>query len=364
MTARALVVGAGPAGLSAALQLKTWVDDVHVAEASSREGFCSVGEHLPPAALKLLCALGLGRLLENPAHTRSSGVSSAWGTDSWADRDYFFSAAGKGINLRRPVFDAALMRHAEDHGVALLHDTRLVGLSQSTGGFSANLREPDTKTTERYDVVVDATGRQARAARMLGASVKRFDRLIGVVGRVTGAPAQSDAGRLFIEAVEQGWWYAVQFENGDIVTVFMTDADLLPDCGGSARDAWHQGLRQSRRLAALLEIGNLPTGVEVFTAMTQQTIAPNLEGFIAVGDAAYAFDPLSSWGIAKGLSDGHAGAAALKAHALGDVSAVSAFSDERHVSFSNYLAQYSDFYLSEMRWPDAPFWHRRHMELT
>ncbi len=364
MTARALVVGAGPAGLSAALQLKTWVDDVQVAEASSREGFRSVGEHLPPAALKLLCALGLGRLLENPAHMRSSGVSSAWGSDSWAERDYFFSASGTGVNLRRPIFDAALMRHAEDHGIALLHDTRLVDLSQSTGGFSANLRGARTKTTERYDVVVDATGRQARAARMLGASVKRFDRLIGVVGRITGAPLQSDAGRLFIEAVEQGWWYAVQFENGDIVTVLMTDADLLPEGAGGARDAWHQGLRQSRRLAALLGSGNLPKRVEVFTAMTQQTFAPNLEGFIAVGDAAYAFDPLSSWGIAKGLSDGHAGAAALKAHALGDESALNAYCDERQVSFSNYLTQYSDFYRSEMRWPDAPFWRRRHMELT
>jgi 2-polyprenyl-6-methoxyphenol hydroxylase-like FAD-dependent oxidoreductase len=364
MAVRALVAGAGPAGLAAALQLVTWCDEVHVVEARPRHRPRSVGEHLPPAGIRLVSSIGLGSLLDDPMHTRSSGVTSSWGAEEAAERHYYFTPSGSGINLRRPFFDAVLVTRAAELGVNFSFGTRLTGLRKADAVFEAGLRGPLHEGRYCADIVVDATGRQARAARMLGARVKRYDRLVGVVGKIDGAALSDDPGRLHIEAVENGWWYGLQFEDGELICVFMTDADLLRANCESVLGFWQADLRQSRFLRDRAGSGAPPRRVDVFNASSQQVCIPDLEGFIAVGDAAFAFDPLSSWGIAKGLRDGQHGGLALQARHHRDGAALKLFKQVRKHEFFQYLKQYSQFYRTEMRWSDAPFWQRRHMELT
>lgn len=64
------------------------------------------------------------------------------------------------------------------------------------------------------------------------------------------------------------------------------------------------------------------------------------------------FDPLSGWGATKALVS--AGSAAQWVLNEADYQAAC------EALWKSYLDQYRDFYLAEQRWPDAPFWSRRH----
>lgn len=359
MTVRALVVGAGPAGLGAAVQLARWCETVDVAEARPRARLRHAGEHLPPAALSSMASLGLEALLDDPRHGTSSGIRSAWGENAFAEREYFFTVPGCGVNLRRDIFDEALAQYAERNGARLRFKTRLTRLMSVSDGYHATLRGPEGNTKICADIVIDATGRHARAARQLGATVERADQLVGIVGRIDGCEPDEDVGRLHIEAHEHGWWYGVQFCDGQLVCTYMTDASLVRVNPQGARGMWHEHLSSCRSLVALARTGHWPGTVDVFDAATQTIRHTGNDSWLAVGDAATAFDPLSSWGITKGIVDGHDGASALERRHKGNAGAVKAHRDRQRSSFRHYREQRTRFYRAEQRWPQSRFWRAR-----
>jgi flavin-dependent dehydrogenase len=359
VTTRALVVGAGPAGLGAAACLARWCDPVTVVEAGSRDRPRRAGEHLPPAGLSELAALGLGELLGDERHDPSPGVRSAWGEELVADREYFTSAPGRGLNLRRELFDEALARHVERQGVVLRFRTRLHELVRDSGVYTATTHGAEGPRALRADVVVDATGRRAAAARRLGATRHRCDQLVGLVGRVEGCAPDAETGRVHVESVEDGWWYGIQFSDGTLLAAFMTDATRVGRHPEHARGLWRERLRESKLLARLAGTGRWSGRLDVFDAATQVLECDPHDGFLAVGDAASAYDPLSSWGITKGLCDGHAGAEALARQRDGDADAVAEHRSRQRRDFEAHRSRQMDFYGAETRWPQSPFWRAR-----
>lgn len=359
MSEHALVIGAGPAGLAAAIRLATWCETVTVAEARPRGRLRQAGEHLPPAGLRALAAAGLERLLDDSRHGESSGVRSAWGARDAMDRDYFFALPGRGLNLDRRAFDAALAGHAERLGVRLRFDTRLAALERAKAGHVATLAGPDGTCRATAGIVVDASGRRAVAARRLGARRRRLDQLVGVSGVIEGAPAGDDPGRLTIEAVEDGWWYGVRLADGTLSASFMTDAAVLRGHAQGVRGLWHERLAASALLGPLSGEGARAGRLAVFDAASQWLEPLAATGFIAAGDSAAAYDPLSSWGIAKGIEDGDAAARALGRAAAGEADALVAHASRRSASFARHCERRRAVYAAEARWPASPFWRAR-----
>lgn len=359
MTARALVIGAGPAGLGAATRLAAWCDKVTVLDARPRTDLRHAGEHLPPAGIASLSGLGLAHLLDDPRHGESPGVCSIWGSGPPATRDYFFTLQGRGVNLDRQVFDAALLNLAADRGVVVKLSTRLAALHKCADEFRAVLRGPGGCRTMHSDIVIDASGRQARAARLLGGTPDRLDRLTGIVGRIEDAPCAPDSGTLHIEAVEHGWWYSVPYPTGARICAFMTDAPLIRGYPGGASALWRAQLARSRLIRSVTRTGRGSGRVVVFDAATQTLTDPACDGFLAVGDAAMAFDPLSSAGIAKALADGHDAAHALERYACGQPEVLRAHFRKRQQSFDTYRLRHAGMYSIEDRWPDSAFWQAR-----
>lgn len=363
MSVKALVIGAGPAGLGATLQLASWCEDTLVIEARPRASIRRAGEHLPPNALTMLAQLGLSEILEDPRHTMSSGVNSAWGEKAVAERDYFFSPVGHGINLRRDIFDEALTHRVEQSGARVNFDTRLVALKKTTNGYRATIRGPSGESDLSTDIVLDASGRNARAARKLGATLNRVDNLVGIVAQVKCKKPEEDAGRLHIEAVEKGWWYTVQFADGTLIATFMTDATNVTQHEQGALGVWQDHLATSRNLAQFVNSDNWPAStpnyVTVFDASTQSLQKMNAANFLAVGDAAVAFDPLSSWGITKGMLDGFEGAHALERQLSGEQTATQNHRSKQQNDFQLYRENRTKIYSAEQRWPESPFWRTR-----
>ena len=97
-----------------------------------------------------------------------------------------------------------------------------------------------------------------------------------------------------------------------------------------------------------------------FTAAHSATLEPCAgDGFLAAGDAALAFDPLSSQGLLNALFTGLAAAEAADSHLRGDAEALPRYRETISGIAAAYRRHLSTFYAMEQRWPRAAFWERR-----
>jgi flavin-dependent dehydrogenase len=372
------IAGGGPAGAAAALALLRTRPGLRVAviEASAFEGW-RAGETLAPGGREILAGLGCWERVRDTA-VACHGTRAVWGGDEPYDNEFVFSARGNGWHLDRVRFDAALLDTARAAGAVVFLRARI--------GASARLRDgtwllaiengPDTLTARR---VIDATGRAASFAARQSARALVDDALAGVAvtwelgdtdARIDGTDVQfgTDA-RLddtvaadtttLVEACENGWWYSALLPGGRGIAVWMSDTDLIR--AGGLRDGarWTAALEATHETRRRFERAR-PAGPPVVRSARSQRLAPVCgEGWIAAGDAACAFDPLSSAGILKALRSGKLAAFATLDALAGDASGTVRYAHLVEREYADYLAARQAFYARELRWPQAAFWARR-----
>lgn len=162
-----------------------------------------------------------------------------------------------------------------------------------------------------------------------------------------------------IEATESGWWSSVPLPGDGLAVACMTDADLHPH--GRERDVtyWRAELERAphtlERAASLMLDGKL----RVALANTSHLVPVYGKGWVAVGDAAAACDPLSGDGVCRALQAGIDAAAAVLGEQAGDESALLRHSERLEAEFESYLVTQQTYYSREQRWPELSFWKRR-----
>jgi len=187
-----IVVGAGPAGSSAAYHCASAGLDVLLLDKASfpRDKIC--GDGLTPRAVKELVAMGVP-LRESDGWIRNKGLRVVGGGHRlelpWPELSSYPSY---GLARTRMSLDHALVEHARAAGAKLLERTNVTGpvLDDRTGrvvGVTARPVDSDGRRsgdeiTYRAPVVIAADGVSARLATGLGLA-KRDDRPMGVAVR-------------------------------------------------------------------------------------------------------------------------------------------------------------------------------------
>jgi flavin-dependent dehydrogenase len=361
------IAGGGPAGAAAAIALARRGRRVLLAEAGEGR-WPRIGEGLPPSTRALLRELGvLDRVLAN-GHRRSPGTIAFWGADTAHVEDTLFGLHGDGLQLDRARFDGGLRATARAVG-AEVHEgahLRLLERGDADALHTFELRigaEPPRSVRARW--LIDAGGRAATLSRACGAQRIVHDRLLAFHQRLIGGAATDRDGRTWVEAVADGWWYSVLLPSDERLIVFL--GDFSGDDGPAERRALLHGdglwrkLRAAPRLQALCgDHGWRPHGtVSGADAGSAELDRAGGERWLAVGDAALAFDPLSSKGIANALYTGLRAAAAIHESEMGDPDAVSAYARHLREIHRVYREQRRTFYALERRWPESDFWRAR-----
>ncbi|MFZ5637010.1 MAG: tryptophan 7-halogenase [Pseudomonadota bacterium] len=369
------IAGGGPGGAAAAIALARTGLRVRLVDAGrprDDEHAYKVGEGLPPSARALLRALGVLERTLADGHRPSPGTLAYWGADTPHAEDHVRTLFGHGLQLDRHRFDA-MLRDAAGAAGAEVHEGASVRLdARATAESPHRLRLRRTGADDEvFEArwLIDATGRNATFARAFGAHRLVHDRLFAFHQRLRrgagrdGADRSGDDldGRTLVEAVEQGWWYSVRLPGDERLIAFLCDPDatarraLLEDGG-----LW-RALADAPRLHALCEAhGWRPQG-RAHGAEAGDSELDHAAGhrWLAVGDAALAFDPLSSKGMSNALYTGLRAAETILRGDRSDPAALADYAQHLREIHAVHRAQSRAFYAMERRWPVSPFWRRR-----
>jgi len=353
------VVGGGVAGAAACVALRDaglrplWL-------APDAEPGDRVGESLAPAARPILAGLGLDALLETGGHRPANATFSAWGSDRLVERNAVVHLEGPGRILDRAGFEDDLQAAAD--GRADRRRTNLVSASPADGRWRLELADGGSATAR---FLVDASGRASVVGRA-HAAARRDDRQLAACAFLPHRdPSVEPTPATLIEAVEGGWWYAALLPDRRLSLAYFSDPDLLPRGLSHDRQAWQGLIAGSHHIAHWLDDAGFDAGEppRLHSAGTTwlEPVAGTRDGagWAAIGDAAAAFDPLSSHGMTTALWAAARIGRVAAAWLAGDPAPLSTYARAVADGISGFRAQRAEIYGRERRFPDAPFWRRR-----
>ena len=358
-----LVIGGGPAGSACAIRLAQGGARVAIVEASDFSRF-RIGETLEPSVRPLLAQLGMEVGVNCRWLAPSTGVVAAWGQPSSTHRPSILNPYGRGWRIDRTTFDHVLFDQARRAGVLAFTQSRPTSGARKSGAWAFTLDTPAGPVHGRTQWIVAATGRSARAPFAPCRQRLWFDRLVGIalIASAGEGPRSDSPAAACVEAAPCGWWYGATIPNGGKVVVFFTDGDLLP--------------RGKRKLAAFLfdQLARSPltrtgrdfveerlgrrqwTGFDARSSIRRTAIA---DGWVAVGDALMAFDPLCGRGVTEALRSGVEVADWLAQSSHTKIEGLPIWATNTAERFNSYCAQRAAIYSVERRWGDMAFWQRR-----
>jgi flavin-dependent dehydrogenase len=341
------VIGAGPAGSMAALQLSRAGFSVLLVHREKR--LCArVAEVLSPQGRSILTTVGIWDQMPSGVATTCPGVVNAWERAEPSPRSFLTNPYGSGWHVDRERFDSWLTGIARSGGVSLV-----TGIAE-TVGWTDNVWNIDVRRSDRSilsaraDFLVIATGRA-----QVGTFTRRehIDTLC-LIGGIGDAATEGD--ELLIEAVPDGWWYSAPCADGKLFAGWITDPHLADK---PYRDAMHTSLAQAPLTRARL--AGRPQAHCIGAPSSAMTTCAG-EAWIAIGDAALARDPLAGEGLAFALRSACEGAETVVRAHDGDSSAWQTASHRGADVVARYKKDRTIAYnAARRRWPNAPFWSER-----
>lgn len=355
-----LIIGNGAAGLASAITLRQQGASVTVVHRPAGVHDIRAGESLAASARYSLTALGVWDDFVAAGHPACYGNSSCWGDDRLFLYDFIQASAGEGWYVNRAAFQAMLFQKAATAGVRFVVTDRTWQLIREGNSWQYSDGHSGISSAA---MVVDASGRNSWLSRQLGIKRIRRDDQVAVLSLLHATDAPK-TGQSLIEAVADGWWYVSDGGGGKVVRIFFTDPDLHDRAGWLDPLYWRSKSMQTRFVKHRIPAGRysdvLP--LQYTSAGSQHLECYAGEGWLAAGDAACAFDPLSSHGIAFALRSGIDAALAAKDCLAGMSSAGNDYDNKIRLAFRLYEEQRADIYRREGRWMDQLYWKRRQQE--
>jgi flavin-dependent dehydrogenase len=335
-----LIAGGGPAGAVTGIRLMQAGVRVAIVEATGYDTD-RFGETLPPEINPVLRELGLWDAFQALRPTAAPGIVSRWGTASAVEQDFVSNPHGSGWRVDRNAFDAMLLREAERAGAQVFPNRRVGVPAQVNGAWVVD--------GIHAGVLVDATGRVG--LKLDDRNEREVDDVLLAIAMVIAyeGVAPTD-GRTYIETTPSGWWYSGRLPEGMVMAMFFTDAEQYGDgivIGDQLVDAPLTRARLAGGRIARSSVVHAPSSCR------RKVVGA---GWLAVGDSASCYDPLSGRGIFKAIRHGEAAARAI---AAGSPEQDSEYAKAVRQEFDAYVRQRRTYYAAERRWEGSGFWARR-----
>lgn len=359
-----LIAGGGPSGATLAIALRrAGVASVVMIDRPVRRSF-QVGESAAPGLGPLLRRIGLDCGLEARGHLHCHGNLSLWGSSRPRIEDFMYRPSGPGWHLDRAEFDRWLRAEAVAAGAQLCAPAHIVEAGRFDGIWRVQIETAAETLQVESRWIVDASGRPAAFARREGARLRQFDRLLAHAVLARAAPAREYSGFSIIEACEIGWWYGASLPAGRCIIALMTDPDVAQAADLAAPSSFWRQWAATSLIRRHCEPLDRDAPAVVFSANSQCLDRASGPGWLAIGDALMALDPLSAAGLTGGMEDAIAAADIIARHVNADegdrtADRLSRYDERAVATIQRHLAERNAIYGMERRWPAARFWQRR-----
>ncbi len=359
-----IIIGAGPAGSTCAIQLlRLGLKKVLLVESGSFEKF-RIGESIPPDTNVLLHKLGIYHDFVADGHEPCYGSCSYWGDDLRGYNDFLLNPHGHGWHLNRSRFDAFLAKKAAVLGVNVRINTSFEDTKQlENGGFEITLKtDKQHLSTVTADIVVDASGNRAVFATAQGSQKIHTLPLVCLGIRLKIKDELQKISKLtHLEAVPYGWWYAARIPDDTLLIGLYSTAEIIKSENLNQLDAWISHLNATPNTQILtvgLEpIDERPKGFQAPSFRLDKVAGEN---WLAIGDTASSYDPITAQGIIKSMTNAFSAAAMIHKKHEGHINDFSGYAQEIDHLYAQYLEMRRYFYNLERRWPDSIFWKKLH----
>jgi flavin-dependent dehydrogenase len=246
-------------------------------------------------------------------------------------------------------------------GSRVQYDAKLVGSSTDAAGCRVKFSTSDGTTEVTAEFIIDCSGRAAHVAIANGSHRIRVDELAAAFVRCRPLDANDVDATTLVEAAPDGWWYSVRVPGNMRVVAFLTDGDILKALQLNRIESFHDRLQATAHVGEIVRrfryqlVGN-PRTAPADSGILETTYG---QRWIAAGDAAASFDPLSSQGLLYALKGGRLAAEAVCAVLSGKCDALDRYDAYVKAEFEAYLLRRARVYEAEKRWLDRTFWRRR-----
>jgi 2-polyprenyl-6-methoxyphenol hydroxylase-like FAD-dependent oxidoreductase len=163
-----------------------------------------------------------------------------------------------------------------------------------------------------------------------------------------------------IEASLDGWWYSLTLPTLQTLLVFLTDRDLLPRGKAAIYGFLHQELQATAYTLGRFDSNTITGNTwRFFDARSSFRRTVLADGWIAVGDAVMAVDPLAGNGVVRSINNALEVCDWLAKANGAQTEAVPEWATRICTSIASYEHERRSKYSAERRWPESRFWMRR-----
>jgi len=287
------IVGGGPAAAVCALELAR--HGVHVSLMYHGVSSIDQTELVSGRARRLLENLILNKpLLESINGVEVHNTVSLWGTSSPVSSNAMHNPWGAGIAVNRDIFDQTLRDIASCAGANIFSDTVVSSIERKNNLWQLHLQHGRKVTLLRCRFLGVATGR--KDVHWLQRTEKRQSSMLALTARLRSKSTDKDC-TLYLESAKDGWWYSLPQIDGNSLVGYCIKTEAVKRRQISLYELFLQGLRSTRLLADIVSepLNRVPIRGQLANVQTYDKISG--PGWIAMGDAAFAPDPLSGTGI-------------------------------------------------------------------
>jgi flavin-dependent dehydrogenase len=307
-----LVLGGGPAGSAAARGLALAGGRVLLVE---RRDFQAPrpGEHLAGAVRDELDRLGIAFPKASGLAQSSPGILSVW-SGAPAVRSYWATGEAQGLCVIRNCFDDLIFRAAGEAGAVTMLRTRLSHACRTGARWQVSLLSDRDVRDVTAATIIEATGRRAAFARWQGAHRVNHGDLFALVGWLgADTPKAREQQLLLVEACPSGWWSLSAGIGGHAIATHYTSLAALKASCLSPEDFWRAAMESAPAVRrAVAPIDAHAGDFAICPAFPTHSSKMSGDGWIAVGDAAAALDPVGGQGVLFALQTAARAVEALK----------------------------------------------------